>query len=296
MNISRKDRSEQRSAALVPIQGGRDPQLTIKQQLILFNKLQDEWQPKLTPGEWSVLSFIARKTICWGKWMDTISIQQITTATNSSSSTVKRALISLSALGLIHRVKKVRGPKEHYPSPTTLTVEGCPYCRRGRPTVSQPLGPERARQLYTPTTTAAVEGVCGVANALNSNDVSSGSSEDTPGEDALPFFASEKPPASSRRGRYKPEREMQTLFEKWLSETERTVARPLSQLHYRRLSWVGTPEEFAGFLARFTHSSAESIESGAYVVKAFTSHMDGSYTIAAPAGIGRAVVADELPF
>src|ERR1035441_3088338 len=60
----------------------------------------DQWQPKLTPEEWSLLSALIRRTYGWDKMMDIVSTSQLIEMTGLHERTVRRRMASLLKSGV----------------------------------------------------------------------------------------------------------------------------------------------------------------------------------------------------
>ena len=69
------------------------------------NIIFDYWQATLSPGEFSVLSYMCRKLYGFHKYEDKISISQLSKGTNQSRPTVIAHIKKLIGYGLINRVK-----------------------------------------------------------------------------------------------------------------------------------------------------------------------------------------------
>lgn len=69
------------------------------------NILFDYWMAKLSPGEWKVLSAIARKTYGWQKARDRISLRQLVELTGLHKNGVIKATEHLVSLGLVIKIK-----------------------------------------------------------------------------------------------------------------------------------------------------------------------------------------------
>jgi len=69
------------------------------------NQLLDELLSVLTPPQWKVVSFLARKTFGWAKRADRISLRQIVTGTGLSRRAVIAAVQALEAARVVYVVR-----------------------------------------------------------------------------------------------------------------------------------------------------------------------------------------------
>jgi len=66
------------------------------------NQLLDELLCTLTPPQWKVVCFLARKTFGWAKRADRISVRQMVAGTGLSRRAVIAAVQALEAAGVVH--------------------------------------------------------------------------------------------------------------------------------------------------------------------------------------------------